>query len=104
MSETASGIVGWIWRTVEPVVKQEICARERYEKLNGITIDQIAVQVDEILTPLVAAVTARLPAALKFLAPILGVLRKLIANIIATELRRAALNGWAAYCGLPANG
>ena len=93
-----------IWRTVEPVVKQEISAKERYDKLNGIPIEQIASQVDEILTPLVAAVTARLPAALKFLAPILGVLRKLIANIIATELRQAAINGWAAYCGLPANG
>jgi hypothetical protein len=104
VSQTASGIAGWIWRTVEPVVKQEICAKERYDKLNGIPIEQIAGQVDEILTPLVAAVTAKLPAALKFLAPILGVLRKLIANIIATELRQAALNRWAAYCGLPANG
>lgn len=104
LSETASGIAGWIWRTVEPVVKQEICAKDRYDKLNGITIEQIAAQVDEILTPLVAAVTAKLPAALRFLAPVLGVLRKLIANIIATELRQAAINGWAAYCGLPANG
>ncbi|MFN8491640.1 MAG: hypothetical protein U0350_28840 [Caldilineaceae bacterium] len=103
LGETASGITGWVWHQVEPVVKQQICSPENYETLSSITTAQLAARIDDILTPFAATVTDALPVALKLLTPLLPLLRKLIANIIAQELEQAGAAGWAAYCGLPAS-
>jgi hypothetical protein len=103
LGETAVGITGWVWRHVEPLVKQQICSPANYATLSSITTAQLATRIDDILTPLVAAVTDDLPMALKLLTPVLPMARKLIANIIAQELQQAGAAGWAAYCGLPAS-
>lgn len=103
LGETAAGITGWVWHQVEPVVKQQICSPEHYETLSSITTAQLAARIDDILTPFTASVTNALPIALKLLTPLLPLLRKLLANIIAQELEQASQAGWAAYCGLPAH-
>ena len=100
VGETAGGIAGWIWRMVEPRVKQQICTQENQARLGSITTDQLASRVEEILTPLVTSVIERLPAFLRFLVPLLPPLRKRIAGIIAQELQRMGAAGWAAYCGV----
>lgn len=101
LGETASGITGWVWYQVEPVVKQQICSPENYAKVSSITTAELAARIDDILTPFAATVTDALPVALKLLTPLLPLLHKLIANIIAQELEQAGTNDWAAYCGLP---
>jgi hypothetical protein len=101
LGESARGIGGWVWRRVEPLVKQQICTEENYARLNSITDDQLAMHIDDILAPLVISVTDRLPALLKFLVPLLSSLRKQIAAIIAQELQRARVTGWSTYCGRP---
>jgi hypothetical protein len=101
LNQPAGGIGGWVWRKVEPLVKQQICTEENYARLNSIPTDQLAMHIDDILTPLVISVTDKLPALLKFLVPLLSSLRKQIASIIAQELQRAVTTGWSTYCGLP---
>ena len=103
LGEMITNITEWIWRQVEPLVKQQICSAENYATLSSITPEQLSTRIDDILTPLAAAVTEGLPVALKLLAPLLPRVRKLIANIIAHELQQAGQAGWAAYCGVPAS-
>jgi hypothetical protein len=102
VAQSATGLAGWIWHQVEPVVKQQICSPQNYQQLKSITVDQLSAHVDDVLQPLTASITGRLPPVLKFLVPILGILRRLIANIVAAELQHAAQMGWAQYCGIPA--
>lgn len=102
LSEIMSNVTEWIWRQVEPLVKQQICSAENYALLSSITPAQLATRIDDIITPLVASVTDALPVALKVLTPLLPMVRKLIANIIAQELQQVATAGWTAYCGVPA--
>ena len=103
LGEMITNITEWIWRQVEPLVKQQICSADNYAMLSSITPAQLSTRIDDILTPLAAAVTDSLPVALKLLAPLLPKVRKLIANIIAHELQQAGQAGWAAYCGVPAS-
>jgi hypothetical protein len=103
VATAASGAAGWIWRQVEPRVKQRVCSQEFYTKLSGVPPDQLALRIEDILTPLVASVTASLPALLKFLVPLLPGLRRRVAKIIAQQLQQAAAAGWAAYCGRSAS-
>lgn len=102
LSEIITNVTAWVWRQVEPLVKQEICSAENYALLSSITPAQLATRIDDILTPLAAAVTENLPFRIKLLTPLLPALRKLIANIIAHELQQAGQAGWVAYCGVPA--
>jgi hypothetical protein len=98
LGEIMSNVTEWIWRQVEPLVKQQICSAENYALLSSITPAQLATRIDDILTPLVAAVTDALPVALKVLTPLLPMVRKLIANIIAQlwgagqSVRRVGVN------------
>lgn len=103
LGEIITNVTAWVWRQVEPLVKQEICSAENYALLSSITPEQLATRIDDILTPLAAAVTDALPFRLKLLTPLLPALRKLIANIIAHELQQAGQAGWAAYCSVPAH-
>lgn len=103
LGELIANVTAWIWGQVEPLVKQEICSAENYTLLSSITPAQLATRIDDILTPLAAAVTDALPFRIKLLTPLLPALRKLIANIIARELQLAGQAGWAAYCGVPAS-
>ena len=99
LGDVASGLIDWAWSQLEPLVQQQICAPDTQEKLRGISTDEIAKHVDDILTPLVESVTERLPSSLGFLVPRLPALQKLVANVIAQELRKAASAGWTSYCG-----
>lgn len=102
LGEIIANVTEWIWGQVEPLVKQEICSAENCTLLSSITPEQLSTHIDDILTPLAAAVTENLPFRIKLLAPLLPRVRKLIANIIAHELQQAGQAGWAAYCGVPA--
>ena len=102
LGELITNLTAWIWHQVEPLVKQEICSAQNYALLSSITPEQLSTHIDDILTPLAAAVTENLPFRIKLLAPLLPRVRKLIANIIAHELQQAGQAGWSAYCGVPA--
>lgn len=98
LGDFTSGLVSWAWEQLEPLVRQQICAPETKEKLKGISTDELAQHVDEVLAPLVESVTDRLPSALEFLVPKLPALQQLVANVIAQELQEAASAGWTSYC------
>ncbi len=102
LGDAAVRFIKWIWPQVGLLVKQQICSDANYATLSSITTDQLAARIDDLLTPLVAAVTDALPSALNRRIS-LSMLRTLIANIIAHELQQAGKNGWAAYCGLLAS-
>lgn len=99
LGDFTSGLVHWAWSQLEPLIRQQICAPETKETLQGISTDELAQHVDDILAPLVESVTDELPSALEFLVPKLPALQQLVANVIAQELQKAASAGWTSYCG-----